>query len=449
MARMKDMTQGSEVRCLVSFTLPLLLGNLLQQTYNVADTMIVGNYLGDDMLAAVGTTGSVSYLFFALCIGLSIGSGVLISQFFGAKRMESVRKAIVASAAVTLLFASVISIVSVIAARPVLNLMNVPKDLIDYSVKYMRTSCAGTVCVAAYNWINAVMRALGDSKTPLIFLFVSTVMNVGLDILFISVFKMGVVGAALATVISQGFSAASCIFFCFRTNKDIRPHRSEMRPDKYLMTKCVRAGIPIAMQNGLISISMVALQRVTNGFGDTVMAAYTVNMRIEQFVHQPFMSLSAALTAFTGQNIGAAKQERAVRGLKTAVKLVFVFGISMLVMFTLIGKLIVGGFVSGEETISIASKALIITGSCYAPLGLIYSIRGFLNGAGDTGYALVNGIAEVVCRILFSLILTKIAFISYWGIWITTAITWAATGGVSVLRYLGGKWRLKSVTEQQ
>lgn len=446
MAKLKDMTTGSEVGCLVSFTLPLLAGNLLQQTYNVADTMIVGNYLGDEMLAAVGTTGSVSYLFFALCLGISVGSGVLISQFFGAKRMESVRKAITASATVILIFAAFVSIVSVVAARSVLTLMNVPDNLIDSSVQYMRVYCAGTVCVAAYNWINSVMRALGDSKTPLIFLGVSTVMNVGLDILFISAFKMGVTGAALATVISQGFSAAGCIFYCFGTNKDIRPKRGERKPEPLLMTKCIRAGLPIAMQNGLISISMVALQRVTNGFGDTVMAAYTVNMRIEQFVHQPFMSLSAALTAFTGQNIGASRQDRAVRGLKTAIKLVFCFGLGMLALLSVIGGLIVGCFVSGSETIAIASKALIITGTCYAPLGVIYSVRGFLNGAGDTGYALVNGLAEVICRIVFSMLLTQIAFISYWGIWITTAITWAATACVSIIRFRGGKWKLKAVT---
>ena len=445
MSKSRIMTQGSETGCIVSFTLPLLAGNLLQQTYNVADTMIVGKYLGDSSLAAVGATGSITYLFYTLCIGLSIGAGVLISQYFGSGRLDRVRAAVVNSAVITLIFALIATLPAVVLARPILGALGVPGDLLSRSVTYMRIACAGTVCVAAYNWINSVMRALGDSKTPLIFLAVSTVLNVCRDLLFVIVFKAGVGGAALATILSQGVSAVGCIIYCFKTNPDIRPKRDELHTDPVLMKKCVTTGLPIAAQNGLVSVSMVALQSVTNGFDETVMAAYTASMRIEQLVQQPFISLGAAVTAFTGQNIGAGKEERAVRGLKASLKISSVFAVVMFIIFTLFGKNIMGIFVSGEQTIEIGALALILTGCCYVPLGSIHTTRGFLNGTGDTGYALVNGLTEVICRIGFSLILTRIPFISWKGIWITTSITWIATGAVGLLRYKGDKWRLKAI----
>jgi putative MATE family efflux protein len=309
----------------------------------------------------------------------------------------------------------------------------------------MKIACAGTICVAAYNWINSVMRALGDSKTPLIFLIVSTILNVILDLLFVMVFKMGVGGAAFATILAQGISAASCIIYCFKTNADIRPKEGELKIDPKLILKCVTTGIPIAAQNGLISLSMVALQSVTNRFDESIMTAYTATMRIEQLVHQPYFSISAALTAFTGQNIGAGKQERAVKGYKSSLKIGSVFAAVMFVLFAFFGRNVIGLFVNGSRPKEIGALALIITGSCYIPLGAIHITRGFLNGAGDTGYSLVNGITEVVCRIVFSLVLTRISFISWRGIWITTAITWAITGAVSILRYKSGKWKLKAV----
>lgn len=443
----RNMTSGSETGHIVRFALPLLLGNLLQQTYNIADTMIVGQYLGDDALAAVGATGSITYLFYTLCIGLSIGAGVIISQLFGADDIKRMKSAIFNSALVTLVFGAVISIVGIIAARPVLTLLNVPDNLITDSAAYMRIACGGTVAVAAYNWINSVMRAIGDSKTPLIFLGVATVMNVLLDLFFVIVLQTGVEGAALATVLAQSFSALSCIIYSFRRNEAISLSREDMLPDRKMMKKCITTGVPIAAQNGLVSVSMVALQSVTNGFGETVMAAYTVSMRIEQFVQQPFSSLNAAISTFAGQNIGAGKENRSVKGLASGVKISVIFAVIMLAVFALSGNAIVSCFVSGEEVINIGSKALLMTSLFYIPLGMIHTIRGFLNGAGDTGYAIVNGAAEVICRIGFSLLLTSIPAIGYWGIWITTSLTWLATALVSIIRYKSGKWKNKAVTK--
>lgn len=449
MTATKNMTTGSEAANILWFALPMLAGNLLQQTYNIVDTLIVGKFLGDDALAAVGATGSITYLFYTLCIGLSIGAGIMISQFFGAGFIDRMKASIFNSAVITAIFGLVISVLSVILARNALQLLNVPAKLIDTSAAYMRIACGGTLAVAAYNWINSVMRALGDSKTPLMFLGVASVLNVGLDLLFVVVLKMGVSGAAWATVLAQGLSAASCIIYCFKFNSTVSLSRDNMKIEKALMMKCVRMGVPIAIQNGLVSVSMVALQSVTNSFGKTVMAAYTVSMRIEQFVQQPFSSLNAAGSNFTGQNIGAGKDKRAVKGLSAAVKASVIFSLAVLILFIFFSKYVVGWFVSGDKVISVGSKALIMTACFYPFLGTIHTVRGFLNGAGDTEYAIVNGAVEVICRVGFSLILTKISGIGFWGIWITTCLTWFFTALISFIRYKSGKWKVKGLQERE
>lgn len=440
-----DMTKGSETGHILRFTLPLLLGNLLQQLYNVADTIIVGKCLGDDALAAVGATGSITYLFCTLCIGLSIGTGIIISQYFGAGMLKNMKSAVFNSAIVTALFAVAVSVVSVIFAEPLLVFLNTPTALLPMSTEYMRIACAGTIAVAAYNWINAVMRSLGDAKSPLIILAAASVVNVGLDLLFVMVFNMGVGGAALATVIAQGGSAVCGIVFAFRKNESIRLSREELKPEKQMMSRCVKTGLPIAGQNALVSVSMVALQRVTNTFGETVMAAYTASMRIEQLVQQPFSSLNAAVSTFAGQNIGAGKTERAINGYKTAMKASTIFALVMVAVFMIFGGAITSLFVSGDEVIEIGAMALRLTSIFYVFLGTIHVTRGFLNGAGDTSYALINGATEVVSRILFSLLLTAIPAIGYVGIWLTTCITWLLTAVISVIRYKSDIWRKKGI----
>ena len=233
------MTEGSEAGHIVRFALPLLGGNLLQQTYNIVDTVIVGTFLGDSALAAVGATGSITYLFYTLCIGLSIGAGVIIAQLFGMGDHKRMKSAIFSSAVVTAIFGIAVSIISVLLAEPVLRLLNVPDELIGTSALYMRIACGGTVAVAAYNWINAVMRALGDSKTPLIFLGAASILNVLLDLFFVLVLKLGAGGAAFATVLAQGLSAVVCIIFCFKCNSSLRLSHEDMRADKKMMLQCI------------------------------------------------------------------------------------------------------------------------------------------------------------------------------------------------------------------
>lgn len=444
----KNMTEGSEIGHILRFTLPLLAGNLFQQLYNIVDSVIVGRYLGYDALAAVGATGSVTYFFYTLCIGLSVGSGILISQSFGAGMEREVKKYISNSAYALIIAGLLISVISNLLAAPLLRLMNTPDSIFDNALGYMRIACSGTVAVAIYNWINAVMRSLGDSRTPLIFLVVASVLNVLLDLFFVIVLKTGVTGAALATVIAQALSAVSCIVFAFFKTDFFKMSREERKFSKLHFGKCIRTGVPVALQNSMISVSMVFLQRVANGFGDTVIAAYTATMRVEQLIQQPFSSLNAALSTFAGQNTGAGLTDRTVKGYRQSVKVMSAFALVMLGVFFLCSRYIIGFFVTEEAVIEIGSKALVLSAFFYIPLGLIHTTRGLLNGAGDVTYAMINGFVEVAGRIGFALILTHIPGVGMWAVWGTTCLTWVLTALMSVIRYKGGRWRTKAKVQK-
>ena len=441
----KDMTHGSEAGLMIRFALPLLLGNLLQQLYNIADTIIVGKYLGDDALAAVGATGSITYLFYTCCVGLAAGAGIIIAQFFGAGQMAKLRSAVWNSALITAVFGIGITAVSVLLTVPALRLLQVPEDLLPTAAAYMRVACGGTVAVAAYNWINALMRALGDSRTPLIFLGIASGLNVALDLLFVTVFGWGVSGAAAATVLSQLCSAFGCTVFAFRKMPELSLSPEERTLDGAMLRLCIRTGIPIALQSALISVSMVILQSVANYFEGVVMTAYTASLRIEQFIQQPFISLNAAVSTFTGQNIGAGEEERSRRGLRIGLCISTMFALAVAAVFWLFAEPLISCMISGEESVAIGVFALRVTSLFYIPLGMIYITRGFLNGAGDTAYALINGLSEVICRVGCSMVLVYLCGYDYRAIWYTTCVTWLVTGIVGLVRYRSDKWRSKSI----
>lgn len=440
-AYVKSMTEGSEFGQILRFSVPLLVGNIFQQLYNVVDSAIVGKFLGSDKLAAVGSTGSITYLFFALCIGLATGAGILIAQRFGAGDHDSVKKLISNSAYVLVIFGIVVSIVSTLLAEPLLSLLNTPEHLLPDAVAYMQISCSGTIAVAMYNWINAVMRSLGDARTPLYFLIFASILNAALDLLLVVVFQMDVQGAALATIIAQGASAVGSMIFAFRKNPCFKLSREQFRLRTDIFGKCFVTGTPIALQNAFVSISMISLQSTANGFGENVMAAYTASMRVEQLVQQPFASLNVAVSTFVGQNIGAAKLDRAVKGYKKSVLAGLIFALFMLALFMLFSYHIVGIFVDNPTVLEIGEKALKLTSLFYFPLGLIHITRGMLNGVGDVGFALLNGIVEVVGRIGFAFVLVNFTSLGHWSVWATTCLTWVITAVMSLARYRWGSWR--------
>lgn len=438
------MTQGSELRHIIMFSLPLVVGNLFQQTYNIVDSIIVGKHFGADALAAVGATGSMTFLFYSLCLGLSVGSGILVSQFFGADKHDDVRSSIVNSAYVVLGIGLIISILSVLFVKPVLALLNTPESLIETSASYMKVTCGGTIAVALFNWSAAMMRSFGNVKTPLFALMLANVINISLDIIFVYGFKLGVESVAWATIIAQFISGIFTLIIAFKQIHYFRDLKGELKPKLSAINRCLRVGLPLSLQNTLIAISMVALQKVANGFGEIVMASYTTTMRIEQLIQQPFQSLNAAIATFSAQNVGANRYDRAVRGYHASLKTAFAFAGIIMLAFLLFSSSIVSLFINDAEVITLASKALKISCFFYVALGSVHVTRGFLNGVGDTKFAMLNGAGEVVGRIGFSFVLLHIGF-AHWSVWGTSCLTWLLVAIMGIVRYRRGEWRNRAL----
>ncbi len=445
----KDMTSGNEFKLLISFSIPMLIGNLFQQVYNMVDSIVVGKYVGADALAAVGATGSLNFLFFSLCIGLTGGIGIVISQHFGAGDNVNVRRTIFNSIYIIAVTGLIMSLLGVFLARPILVWLHTPANILDDAVAYMQISSGGILAIAAYNCISSILRALGDSKTPLIFLIFASLVNVVLDLLLVIKFGMGVKGVAYATIIAQVLSAVGSLVYARKSNPYFTINKDEMTYDKYIASKCYRLGLPLAMQSSLIAISCVALQSVVNTFGSLVVAAFTATSRIEQLVQQPFNSLGMALSTFTGQNMGAGKLDRVKSAFVKSVIIVAVFSLAMLAVFYAFGNNIMMVFVSDKDVIEFGTQALKITSWFYFALGIIYIVRGLLNGAGDAVYAMINGSVEVAGRIIFSNTLILIPSVGKWGVWLATALTWLITGIASLIRYKQGKWKLIKLVDEK
>ena len=449
MAMVKDMTKGRETPLLVKFMLPMLLGNVFQQFYNIVDSAIVGKFQGATALGAIGCTGSLNFLFFSVFNGLSVGAGVLIAQNFGAKKDNLVKNTVANSLYIVTIIGVIISVISFVTARPILAFLQTPEKQLEDAIKYMKIMSVGMPAVALYNYAAQAMRALGDSKTPLIFLVIASIINVVLDIVFVVYLHMGVGGAAWATVISQAVSAISSLAYGFLKNPYFRLSRENLKIDRNICEKCVRVGVPLSAQSTFIAISCVVLQRVVNGFDDVAVSAFTVTNRIEQLVQQPFSSLGAAASTFTGQNMGAGKTERVRTALRKSTLLVGAFSLFMLAVCFVLGESIVKIFVSEKDVIEIGAKGLKITATMFFPLGMIHVTRGILNGAGDAAYAMVNGIIAVAGSVGFSLLLVSYLDIGLYAVWLTTGFTWIITALSGAVRYKQGKWAKIKLTEKE
>lgn len=436
----KDMTHGKVTPLLLKFMLPMLLGNLFQQLYNVADSAIVGRHEGANALGAIGCTGSLTFLFFAFCNGLASGAGIIVAQYFGAGNKEEVKKTLANSFYIVVLSGILLSFLGVLLTRPVLELLETPQSQLQDAVDYMQIICAGTIAVAVYNYAAQVMRALGDSKTPLIFLIVATIINIALDFLFVVTLEMGVKGAAYATIVAQGISAVGSLLYGVAKNPYFRLKKEHLKIDYRICLLCFKVGMPLAVQSMLIAVSCVVLQRFVNSFDEAVVSAFTVTTRVEQLVQQPFNSLGMAIANFTGQNMGAGKSDRVHTALKKSAWITAIISLIMLLVCYYGGNLIVGCFVKEADVIAIGTIGLKITSLMFFPLGLIYITRGLLNGANDTFYAMINGAIEVCGRIGFSFILVKFFPIGIWAVWLATGLTWTITGIAGFIRYKQGKW---------
>ena len=438
---LKDMTKGTPWKLLLQFAVPLFIGNIFQQLYNMVDSIIVGNFVGPNALGAIGTTNSLNFLFFSLVAGLSVGIGIIVAQFFGSNNEEKVKDTIGNAIWIVLISSVIMACIGFFVAKPVLVLLRTDKVILGDATAYLKVTSIGICCTGLYNGVSSILRALGDSKTPLIFLISASLVNVVLDLWFVLGLGWGVVGAGVATAFSQFLSAVTCIFYAYKSNNYFRLKKKNFKLNSYIVEKSLRLGIPVALQNSLIAFSLIVLQAIVNGYGATFTTAFTVISRIETLVQQPFMSLGAAVSTYTGQNLGAGKTDRVVKGFNSSNVMNGIFSAVVLVLFWTFTSPIVSIFGKDVEVLRIASDGLRITSCFYVFLGLIYTTRNVLNGAGDAMFSLFTGIVECIGRVGFAYPLTLIPFLGSYGVFVATGITWMLNGLFSLIRYKRGKWK--------
>lgn len=441
----RDLTNGSPAKLILKFSVPMLIGNLFQQLYTIIDSIVVGKFVGSDALAAVGATGSLIFLIFGLSFGLSAGISIVISQYFGAKDYDNVRKAFATATYIIIGASVVMGVIGFFSTHWLLTLLQTPEAIIGQSEIFMKISFAGILGISCYNGMAAVLRALGDSTTPLIFLIMASVLNVILDLIFVVGFHWDVPGVATATAISQVASAIGCVVYALTRVKLLRMPLNEFKPQKDILKKCLRLGVPVALQNSFVSVSMMALQGVINSYNEVVIAANTVVSRIEQLVLQPGMSVGAALASFAGQNVGAGRLDRAKRGYHSAALIILAFSLAMLPVMYFGGRYIMMLFTKKEDIDVVITGVKAIRTTCffYSAVGMIFITRNFLSGTGDINIPMIMGITEMVCRVVLANVLTL--FLSFYGIWWATALNWFITSLVGIIRVASGKWKTKSL----
>ncbi len=431
-----NMTAGNPVKLILIFSVPLLIGNIFQQFYNLADSIIVGRFINADALAAIGVTASLMFLFFAICNGFGSGGGIIVSQSFGRADTKEVKNCIANTGYIMICLPLAVGILAFALSRPLLRLLETPENIFEDSLVYLRLMCVGLLFVSVYNYISSMMRALGDSRTPLYFLIFTCILNALLDLLFVCVFKQGIWGAGIATLISQFVSNALCLAYAFKFNEYFKFDKSDLRLNKIILIRTVKLGVPLSLQFSLIAISCMALQRVVNAYGAVTVAAFTATSRIEQIIHQPYQTLSAALATFCGQNYGARKNDRVIDGYHKTFWMMVIFTAVMVPVIQLFARQIAGLFVEEADVIEMSAKAMRITSYFYICLGIIYVVRGILNGLGDAFFALLNGIIEVIGRFFVPVIMTAIPAVGLWGIWWSVGIVWLLSGLTAWLRYI-------------
>ena len=406
----KDMTNGSTMKLILGFAVPLLMGMLFQQVYSLVDTIIVGRFLGVSALAAVGATGSINFLIIGFCQGICNGFALPVAQRFGAKDYDGLRKYVGNSAVLSIIFGGAITLLTVIACRPILELMQTPADIIDLSYHYIVVIFAGIPAIMLYNILSAYLRSLGDSITPVIFLVLSAGLNIGLDLLFIVTFHWGVFGAAFATVLSQAVSGILCLILIIKKFDLLHLKREDWKLDWSYSRYLLIMGLPMGLQYSITAIGSVILQASVNTLGSAAVASMTAGSKISMFVVCPFDALGSTMATFGGQNVGAGRLDRLGRGLRSAVILGAIYSALILVVLIFFGRGLILLFVSANEAAVIAqAKQFLVTNAAfYLMLALVNIVRFLIQGMGFSGFAVFAGVFEMVARALIGLVFVPI-----------------------------------------
>lgn len=440
------MTKGNPRKILFYFAFPMILGNMIQQCYNIVDSIIVGNFLGPTKLAAVGVCYPITFVFITIANGASIGCGVLISQYFGSKNLEKTKSSIYTSLISILMFSIILTIIAFTFRRVILNFMNTPNDIFYDCSLYTRIYFIGIIFLFLYNISNAVFNALGNSKTPLIFLIISSILNIFLDLLFVLKFHLAVKGVAYATLISQAVSAILSLSYLLIKLQTIKCNNAYKFFDAYILGKIYKIVVPSIVQQSIVSIGNLFVQSLVNSYGSIAIAGYTSASKIDSVIILPLVSLSNAISTFTAQNIGSGNVKRVKKGYKAALSMIAIFCSIMIIILFLFGDNLIGIFVNkseNKEVITIGCKYLKIVSMFYFLMGLMVITNGVLRGAGDLKVFLLSSLTNLSTRIIFAYILAK--FIGQSAIWWAIPLGWAVASTISIIRYNSGRWKNKKM----
>lgn len=405
----KDMTSGSPAKLIFGFAIPMFLGLLFQQFYSMVDTLIVGKFLGVNPLAGVGSTTSLNFMVLGFCMGVCNGFAIPVAQMFGAKEEHRLRRYVTNGAWLCIVFSIVMTLVVVAVCRPVLVLMQTPEEIFEYAYVYIVIVFWGIPCTFLYNILAAIIRSLGDSKTPVIFLAISSGINIVLDLVFVLVFGMGVEGPAIATVLAQGVSGIICLWYMYRKFSVLHASREEWRPEFSYMGKLCYIGIPMGLQYSVTAIGTLVLQAAVNGLGAAVVAGVTAGQKINAFIQCPLEALGQTMAPYAGQNMGAEKYDRIGKGLKSAVGMGFAVSVLCFVLAIFFGKQLTMLFVDASETtiISYSYQFLLYCTGGYCLLTLVNTVRFTIQGMGFSVFAILSGIMEMIARILAATVVVQ------------------------------------------
>ena len=431
-----DMTQGEPAKLLLLFALPMLIGSVFQMMYNMVDTIVVGRFVSVEALAAIGATSSATAFLLQVGSGLTNAVSVVLAQAEGAKQEESLRKAVAHSVYLIAGGGIFLGALSFWGARPLMMLLGTPENIIDQSVIYLQITGGLTLALLAYNGVSAILRAIGDSRTPLYFLIFCSILNVLLDLLFVLAFHGGVAGVAYATVISQGLSAVLCLIYMLKKYPRLRPDRASFRFDGKLMGDYLRIGLPMCLQSLLLCIGMFVITAVINSYGSDIVAAYTIGSKVEQLATITFSNMAFSFSVYAGQNFGARKYERIAEGLKKGIAIISSLALLSTVVMWMFADFFAKLFLDTNQTTLVLDGAVSMIRTealLFVALGAIWTVNSALRGMGKVKITLISSIIELVSKIGISVLLPMA--IGYAGIWMAAPIGWVL-GLIPSLAYL-------------
>ncbi len=454
----QDMTQGSPVGNLVKFSVPLLIGNLAQQLYSTVDSIVVGNYVGDGALAAVGASGPILNLLLVLFMGISVGASIMVSQYYGAGERENLSETVGTTITATLLSSAFIMVLGPLITRPVMAMLDTPADIYEMSCEYLVILFLGIIGCAYYNIISGVLRGLGDSIMPLIFLIVACLLNIVLDIWFVAGFQMGVAGVAWATILAQAVSGALCLWRLMRMKDVLTVNLHTLRPKSLFVKKLVQLGLPSGLTQAIFSFAMIIIQSLTNSFGTAVIAANTVVMRVDGFAMMPNFTFGTAMTTYTGQNIGANRVDRVEEGTKGGLKIGLAVSVVLVGLILLFGKYLMEMFTSTPEVIDLGQQMLRTLAVGYVAMAVTQILSGVMRGAGDTMTPMwISIITTVVIRVPIAYGLEfftrpeggAMGSGAPTPLFLSLLLSWVIGAVLTAIAYRMGRWKKKSIISKE